>query len=685
MRKWVVAVMLAGGCAVVGHTRVYTDFERLRFRVVTEDRAPTAGAVVAVLPDVTALAGRPTALVLRLANDGRTRREVRIAAGDVALGTVEVPPRREARVNLSVVDGAALAEAGSVEFRAAGRDWVLGYLEVANVHGYSTGLFEFMITPASAQTPRRLGALASVPTFALLVVLYGRWRRIAHDGGRVTHTVAATLVTIFLMAAFGAPFVSNFGVHLATHTFLVCLTVVYYPALAVVAREVLFPRARRFRAAIALRLRPVVMRVAARYLHATVLLLLGRVVVRVAAVRGGVRRGAVRVARWTWAQRIALVYAAAMVFFVTTLAKRYDPDTGLTSLIQFGERFEHRTLPAVREVARHIYPDSGGYDGQFYAQLAVDPLLQDPALREALDAPPYRARRILFSWTAYVAGLGRAEWIVHAYALQYVVMWLLLAWVMCRWFPPTSIRSLGLWFACLYSEGVVRSVLSTVPDGPSMLLLAFGVAAMERGRGKRAAGMVGVACLAKSTNLLWAPMVVGADDLRHREWRGVSLKMLLVAGPLTAWMLYLLLGSHELGGMAGSTGLRNFGPPFSAYAAKWVSTVAELRESGWGSFARFSLLALIGFTTQAATLLVVREWRDPWWRVGVGSVVLMAFLGPAVWEGNPGAVTRVLLPMTFAFNARLRGSRWFWPLFVLGNLAVLQSLEALRVPFWRYI
>ena len=61
-------------------------------------------------------------------------------------------------------------------------------------------------------------------------------------------------------------------------------------------------------------------------------------------------------------------------------------------------------LPSVRDVPRRVYVDSMGYDGQFYAQLAVDPLLQSPGIENALDAPAYRARRILLSWTAYVFG-----------------------------------------------------------------------------------------------------------------------------------------------------------------------------------------------------------------------------------------------------------------------------------------
>ena len=47
--------------------------------------------------------------------------------------------------------------------------------------------------------------------------------------------------------------------------------------------------------------------------------------------------------------------------------------------------------------------------GQFYVQLALDPLLRDPAIEQALDNFPYRSRRILFSWTAFLLDLGQPE------------------------------------------------------------------------------------------------------------------------------------------------------------------------------------------------------------------------------------------------------------------------------------
>jgi hypothetical protein len=37
--------------------------------------------------------------------------------------------------------------------------------------------------------------------------------------------------------------------------------------------------------------------------------------------------------------------------------------------------------------------------------------------------------------------------------------------------------------------------------------------------------------------------------------------------------------------------------------------------------------------------------------------------------------------VTFAFNMLLPGSRWFWPLFVLGNANILQGIQGLTVPW----
>ena len=637
-RPSVAALTLAIFCAVLLHERVYDDFERQRVRVARGEQFSTLGTVAVPLPDLSGLAGQPAALILRLANEGPTTRVARVAIGGAILGDVSLAPGRETRADLAVPDGGALSDA-AVTVTSDGDGWSLAYIEVANIHGFSGAPIELVVTPAAARPTDRPGVLPALVLFLVLLLLPGiPGGVIGHRLARRAHLAVASLFLLFLVTVLIAPWVSDFAVLLAARTFVLCLAVLYFPMLRVIVMSVI------------------------------------RTVASTRTLR--------RVSGQVWAHRILVLYVASAGLFISSIAQWYEPETGLTVLIRFGEAFEDRVLPSVRAVPHFVEPDSAGYDGQFYAQLAVDPFLRDPAIGEALDSPAYRARRILFSWTAYVLGLGQPRWVLQAYAAQNVLVWLVLGWLLCRWFPPRDLRNLGLWFGCMFSHGVVISVITAVPDGPSMLLLALSVIAIERGRARGAAGLVGLAGLAKDINLLWSAVLIVPDGLKRYGLRDLCVWGVLLGGPVSVWMLYLLAGSHEFGSFAG---VRNFGAPLTGYVEKWSVTVAELRDGGWDTFARFNLLALIAFTTQAVVLVAVRDWRNPWWRAGVGSVVLMMFLGPAVWEGYPGAVTRVLLPMVFAFNAVLPRTRWFWPLFVLGNLSVLPALEALRVPFWYYI
>ena len=53
---------------------------------------------------------------------------------------------------------------------------------------------------------------------------------------------------------------------------------------------------------------------------------------------------------------------------------------------------------------------------------------------------------------------------------------------------------------------------------------------------------------------------------------------------------------------------------------------------------------------------------------------LMLSVDYVVWEGQPGAMTRVVLPLSVGFNVLLyKDGRGFWPWFVGGNLLLVAS------------
>lgn len=389
-----------------------------------------------------------------------------------------------------------------------------------------------------------------------------------------------------------------------------------------------------------------------------------------------------QISRWfsrsTWSSTATtLIYLLIVVMFLLSMKQFHGRKTGFIALINFGDQFEATVLPAVRDVPHYTEFKSAGYDSQFYAQLAVEPLLCDPAIDLALDTPQYRARRVLFSWTAYLMGLGRPALIMKAYALQNIVAWLLLAGLLVRWLPPTSPRNMLPWIGCLFGSGIMLSVRYALLEGPSMLVLTLAIIAVQGSRSWWAAACMALAGLGRETNLIASGMLVNrAPRTRQTIREGIG-QAALVALPFGLWWLYLKFRYPTFA----VSNPDSFSVPFSAYIEEWRITINELGLYGWGSFARYKFFAIVGLTTQAGFLLMRRDWRSPWWRMGAAYAALMPFLSVLVWNGYPGAAVRVLLPMTFAFNVLVGKSRWFWPLAILGNLSILNGIPTIEMPW----
>lgn len=393
----------------------------------------------------------------------------------------------------------------------------------------------------------------------------------------------------------------------------------------------------------------------------------------------GARSGIVEAFRWrAFNPAVAAAYVLIAATFLWNVANFSLPGKGLTYFLTFGSHLESSRLSKIRQVDYYMEQASFGYDAQFYAQIAMDPSLQNTQLPRAVDNLPYRARRILLPAVAHVLGGGQPAAVLQAYALLNVVAWALLALLLLHWFPPRSWSDLVRWAGVLLSFGICISVRTALPDGPSLLLIACGVWLLTKGWTKAAALVLGLSGLAKETNLLGAAAFFPDRALRSgRTWLAAALRGLLVALPLALWLLYIAwrLGPGQ------PAGHRNFAAPATAYLAKWREVLPELPaatvetpEMVW------SLLALVALTVQFLFLVLRPSWRDPWWRIGITFAVLMVFLGEAVWEGYPGAAARVLLPMQLAFNILVPpGARWL-PVLLAGNLTALSSLHVMLPP-----
>ena len=350
--------------------------------------------------------------------------------------------------------------------------------------------------------------------------------------------------------------------------------------------------------------------------------------------------------------------------FLRSVARFYHPGFGFTALIGFAND-QPSEAPALRSIPHFVYPPSASYDGQFYAQRALDPLVRDPDVDRAMDLAPYRARRILFCWTAYLAGLGRPAWIVEAYALQNVVCWVLLAVLLTRWCDIGTPRGLAVWTACLFSRGLLWSVRFALLDGPSLLLIALAVVAAEKGRPLLSAAIAGVAALGRETNVL-AALAQPIPDTR-RGWLRIAVAALLVILPVIVWTDYLW--SIYRSTLLTDTDQMTF--PGTGFWFVAVRVARAVGESGFLSGAGLDLCVIAAVSVQAIAIAIRREWTQPWWRVAAGYVLLALVLDRVLWNPHTGAVSRVLLPLTVGFNiqlAREPRARGFWPWFIAGNV-----------------
>ncbi len=253
------------------------------------------------------------------------------------------------------------------------------------------------------------------------------------------------------------------------------------------------------------------------------------------AASAGGRHPAARISSRTHVVCLGMALALCALF-LGAVARFYHPGLGFTALIGFPEGRDYEA-PALQAIPHYVYPEGASYDGQFYAQRALDPLVRDPLVDRAMDLAPFRARRILFSWTACLLGVGRPAWIIEAYALQNVAAWLLLALLLARWMPPRTPRGLALWAACLFSHGLLWSVRFALLDGPSLVLTAIAVVLIERQSHLLSALVVGLNGLARETNVLG----IVAQPL-PRSWPGwwrLAVAVALAVLPLLLWEDYL--------------------------------------------------------------------------------------------------------------------------------------------------
>ena len=371
--------------------------------------------------------------------------------------------------------------------------------------------------------------------------------------------------------------------------------------------------------------------------------------------------------------RTTAYWIASLLFAALVLAK-FSPQTGFTGLIRFGETWHGQRHSSLQSLPLATVPDSNGYDGQFYAQIALDPFLRGTELQRVIDTPAYRARRILTPATAALIGLGNPWWTLQAYALINIFCWFVLAWLLHQHIGGTDWLAFARWAGCMFSLGVLDSVRQSLIDLPALLLLVLAVNAHIRSRPTSSTLWLAFANLTKETSLLGAVALKCEKDPAKAHWPRVLVALAIAVLPLALWSLYV---QQRFAGSPDGDSLGNFTWPLLGLLKQVKYSLRELSLGNFEGRYSFSLIALLGFFTQFWVLWRNRQPGSPWWRIGAAYSILLLFLSSWVWSGY-WAACRAVLPMTIAFNLLLPASRFFWPLWILGNLTLLHGV-------WRFL
>lgn len=368
-----------------------------------------------------------------------------------------------------------------------------------------------------------------------------------------------------------------------------------------------------------------------------------------------------------------LVRLSVIAGFAMLVGCFWHPYYGFTAFLQIDREMGSVMVPGLRDGPIYIQPEPGSYDGGYYVQIATTPDLKNPSLITAIDDAGYRARRILMGAAAWVLGGGEPVRIAHVYAWLNVVLWFVLATLLWRVFPLADWRATVAWGCMLFSMGVIISVRLALTDLVALILTCLAVLLLERGRLLAASAMIGLTGLSRETGILGAAAFLSRWPVNTGARMKLMFQLVICVLPLGLWLLYV---NHALGGT--SPGQGNLNWPFVGWLGRWV----ELAQGGEAiSNPRMrleSLLEHIALTVQLVYLLLRPSTKSPWWWSAAAYGFLLVIMGSGVWGGQPNAASRVLLPMTLAFNVLVIRNRAALAWLLAGNMSVFAGYHSME-------
>lgn len=501
------ALLLATACSAVFETRVFTHVEAVRIKASGTPVSPQDGVVrVRISADRTNALPSPFAIIANIRNTSPAPQRVSISVDDAPVCEVEIEGGRTRRVDCAQPPAGSdtYSDSHDVVFQTATSDWTLESLELATYHGRSSGLATAFVLPATLNRHVRPPFAWTVVVWLLLVAAFviplPRSPASSPLDVAAFRTLAGVVGVMFAVVLV-APLVSPYLIVLSTWTFFGWLAAVG------VARVSLFfgreGRARVFRAVDTPLARAPFMQVAG------VGLLVGWVFFSFAA-------GLVRAAD----NNVSVLLRISPTFFDRSPFVRDHPD--------------------IRE--RMVFEESGGYDGQFFYQMAFDPFLTayrgDPArYRAFIDTPPYRYGRIGFSVMTKVLSADRPQW-YPAVMVALVISSLAVCGALLAAFARHHGASVWYGALVLLVPGYWCSAELTLPEPLAAAFFLGGYLCLMRKSWWAAGALFGVSLLVRETGGALVLALAAATFLAGTRREGAIVALLAFA-PIALWKLFV--------------------------------------------------------------------------------------------------------------------------------------------------
>lgn len=238
--------------------------------------------------------------------------------------------------------------------------------------------------------------------------------------------------------------------------------------------------------------------------------------------------------------------------------------------------------------ANHDPAGTWGYDGQFYYQMARDPL----HAYQYMDNAPFREQHVLYPLLAGILSLGQTALIPYMLLFINVLSIVLSVELLARLLKKYGFSA---WFSLAFGLyfGQAAATLFDTAEPLTYFLVLLGIwLVLEKSRLSLAALMLGLATLAREIAVLFPLAYAGVYFVR-KEWGACVRFIVLGILPLFAWLIALRL-------IYGQTGV-TFTRPFEHVPFAGIFFYA-------GTPRKFDLLLLLMFLpTLAAWGLAIRE------------------------------------------------------------------------------